>query len=101
MEKIDETFDVGAGGADLILKKFKKDSRRTILMKAGTIFFRDISLGCVVLNISTGGAGLVVDGEIALPYVFELAIDGEPYRRRCLVVWRIDRRLGVTFDYER
>ena len=85
---------------DLVLKKFKKDSRRTILMKAGTIFFRDISLGCVVLNLSTGGAGLVVDGEVALPFAFDLIIDGEPYRRRCLVVWRIDRRLGVAFDFD-
>lgn len=86
---------------DLVLKKFKKDSRRTILMKGGTIFFRDISLGCVVLNLSAGGAGLVVDGDAALPFAFDLIIDGEPFRRRCLVVWRIDRRVGVTFDLDR
>jgi hypothetical protein len=70
-------------------------------MKSGTIFFRDISIGCVVLNISNGGAGLVVDGEIALPFAFDLAIEGEPFRRHCQAVWRIDRRLGVTFDLER
>jgi hypothetical protein len=70
-------------------------------MKSGTIYFRDLSVGCLVLNISTGGAGLVVDGDIALPFTFDLAIDGEPARRHCLVVWRIDRRLGVTFEQER
>jgi hypothetical protein len=85
---------------DLVLKKFKKDGHRSILMKAGTIFFRDSSVGCVVLNISTGGAGLVVEGDIALPYAFDLAIEGDPSRRRCLAAWRIDRRIGVTFELE-
>lgn len=86
---------------DQALRKFKKDSRRTILMKAGTISFRDTSVGCLVLNISSAGAGLVVEGELPLPFAFDLTIDGIPGERRCLVVWRIERRLGVSFEFDR
>ncbi|MFB9264124.1 hypothetical protein ACFFWD_13225 [Bradyrhizobium erythrophlei] len=91
---------------DTILKRYKTDSQRTILMKTGAISFRDarlgwVSLGCVVLNISTSGAGLVVESDVEIPFAFDLAIETEPFRRHCFVVWRIDRRIGVTFDLDR
>jgi len=85
---------------DQALKRFKKDSRRTILMKPGTVSFKSNKLGCLVLNISSGGAGLVIESDVPLPFVFDLAIDGAPGRRRCLVVWRIERRVGVSFDFD-
>jgi hypothetical protein len=80
------------------IKRYKTDSQRTILMKHGTIFFRDTSVGCLVLNISTGGAGLAVESDVAIPLAFELEIESEPIRRRCVVAWRLERRLGVTFE---
>ena len=86
---------------DHALKRFKKESRRTILMKAGTVSFRDTHIGCLVLNISSCGAGLVIEGNVPLPFVFDLAIDGIPGRRRCLTVWRIERRIGVSFNPDR
>ncbi|WGR93794.1 hypothetical protein MTX20_04760 [Bradyrhizobium sp. ISRA435] len=46
-----------------ILRRHKADSQRIVLMKRGTIFFRDTSIGCLVLNISTGVAGLVVESD--------------------------------------
>jgi len=50
-------------------------------MKRGTIFFRNTSIGCLVLNISTGGAGLAVESDAALPFAFDLEIESEPIRR--------------------
>jgi hypothetical protein len=85
---------------DQALKRFKKDSRQTILMKPGTVSFKNNKLGCLVLNISNSGAGLVVESDVPLPFVFDLAIDGTPGRRRCLVVWRIERRVGVSFKFD-
>ena len=82
-------------------KRYKTDSQRTILMKRGTIFFRDTSIGCLVLNISTGGAGLALESDAALPYAFDLEIESEAMRRRCTMVWRLERRLGVTFEFDR
>lgn len=82
------------------IKRYKTDSQRTILMKRGTIFFRNSSVDCLVLNISTGGAGLALESDVAVPLAFELEIESEPIRRRCVVAWRLERRFGVTFEYE-
>ncbi|MGY3529554.1 MULTISPECIES: PilZ domain-containing protein [Bradyrhizobium] len=83
------------------IKRYKIDSQRTVLMKRGTIFFRNTSVGCLVLNISTGGAGLAVESDVALPFAFDLEIESEPIRRHCIQVWRLERRLGVTFEFDR
>jgi hypothetical protein len=85
---------------DQALTRFKKESRRTILMKAGTVSFRNTSVGCLVQNVSSCGAGLVIEGNVPLPFMFDLAIEGIPCQRRCLIVWRIERRLGVSFDFD-
>jgi hypothetical protein len=81
------------------MQSFKNDTERKMVLKAGKISFHDISIGCFVLNISNGGAGLVVESDTAIPYQFELEIDGERVRRRCVVIWRNDRQLGVSFDF--
>jgi hypothetical protein len=81
--------------------RYKTDSQRTILLKRGTIFFRNTSVGCLVLNISTGGAGLAVESDVTIPFAFDLEIESEPIRRHCIVAWRLERRLGVTFDSDR
>lgn len=83
------------------IKKYKTDSQRTILMKRGTLFFRDTSVGCLVLNISTAGAGLALESDVAIPFAFDLEIESEPIRRHCILVWRLERRLGVTFEFDR
>ncbi|MDH2380864.1 PilZ domain-containing protein [Bradyrhizobium sp. CER78] len=80
------------------LTRYKTDSRRIVLMKRGTICSGDTSIGCVVLNMSTGGAGLAVESDEPIPFAFELKIESEPIRRRCVVAWRLERRLGVTFE---
>jgi hypothetical protein len=81
--------------------RYKTDSQRTILLKRGTIFFRNTSVGCLVLNLSTGGAGIAVESDVAIPLAFELEIESEPIRRHCILVWRLQRRLGVTFEFDR
>jgi PilZ domain len=83
-----------------VLKNHKYDSRRRIVLKAGLISFQDTRIGCFVLNISAGGAGLVVESDAAIPFSFDLEIGDERIRRRCLVVWRNDRQIGVAFDLD-
>ncbi|MFN5715145.1 MAG: PilZ domain-containing protein [Bradyrhizobium sp.] len=83
------------------IRRYKTDSQRIALMKRGTIFFRNTSVECLVLNISTGGAGLAVESDAALPVAFDLEIESEPIRRHCILVWRLERRLGVTFEFDR
>jgi hypothetical protein len=82
-----------------VLKSHKYDSRRRIVLKAGVISFQDTRIECFVLNISTGGAGLVLESDAALPFSFDLEIGDENLQRRCIVVWRNDRQVGVAFDF--
>ena len=84
-----------------LLKAHPTDGPRKMVLKGGLIYYHDISLGCFVLNISTGGAGLVLDSDAPLPFTFDLEIDGERVRHHCRLVWRNDCHLGVSFDPER
>ncbi|MCC8981044.1 hypothetical protein H8A92_19840 [Bradyrhizobium sp. 10BB] len=70
-------------------------------MKRGAIFFGSTTVDCLVLNISTGGAGLAVESDAAIPFAFDLEIESEPIRRHCILVWRLERRLGVMFEFDR
>jgi hypothetical protein len=83
-----------------MLRAYRVDGPRKIFLKGGLISFQDTSVGCFVMNISTGGAGLLLDSDVAIPFAFELEIDGERVRRRCLVAWRNDCHLGVSFDLD-
>ena len=80
------------------LKNHKQDSRRKVVLKPGVISFQGERISCVVLNISTGGAGLVLEDDDAIPFAFDLQISGEHIRRSCLLVWRNDRHLGILFN---
>jgi hypothetical protein len=84
-----------------MVKAYHADGPRKIVLKSGVIHFLETSVGCFVLNIWTGGAGLVLDSDAPIPFSFELEIDGERIRRVCQVVWRSDCHLGVSFDPDR
>ena len=50
---------------------------------------------CNIVDYSAGGACLEICGQIELPDRFELLFGGT--RKRCRVVWKAGRRLGVSF----
>jgi hypothetical protein len=81
-----------------LLKGHPTDGPRKLVLRNGLIHFQQRSLGCFVLNKSTGGAGLVLDSDVLIPISFDLEIDGERLRHRCRMVWRTDCHLGVAFD---
>lgn len=91
------------GGWDMqnALKNYKYDGRRKTILKTGTISFQGTSIGCFVLNISVGGAGLIVESDVAIPFLFDLEIDEGRIHRRCVLVWRNDRQIGVSFEFDR
>ncbi len=78
---------------DSNLKGYKPDSARWPVLRNGVIFFKG--------NRSRGGAGLVLQNDVVLPLVFDLEIDGENMRRRCVAIWRDQCRIGVSFDIDR
>lgn len=56
---------------------------------------RDPAIDCKLIDISAGGACLDVDLRVTLPPRFELLHANT--RKRCRVVWRAGRRVGVSF----
>jgi PilZ domain len=66
------------------------------VLKAGSIEFGGGAIDCTVRNISDTGAALDVANQIGIPERFTLVTDGR--HLPCHVVWRRERRIGVTFD---
>jgi hypothetical protein len=66
------------------------------VLKAGTIEFGGGAIDCTVRNISATGAALDVTSPVGIPAQFTLVTDGS--QLPCHVVWRKEKRIGVTFD---
>ena len=71
--------------------------RRRVL-KSATIEFERSAFSCAVRNISEFGAALDVPSSFGIPDEFQLVIETNQVTRQCRVIWRKEKRLGVTFD---
>jgi hypothetical protein len=71
---------------------------RSRVLKAGAIEFGGTAIDCTVRNISATGAALEVNSPLWFPDRFTLAIASEQLRKPCHIVWRREKRIGVTFD---
>jgi len=67
------------------------------VLKAGTIEFGGGAIDCAVRNLSASGAALEVASPLGIPDQFNLIIAADHSSHRCRVVWRKDKRIGVTF----
>jgi hypothetical protein len=56
-----------------------------------------ISGDCAIRDLSESGACLVLITPVAISDTFELAMYDATIKRRCRVVWRAGRRVGVAF----
>ena len=72
-------------------------SPRHRVLKAGTIEFGGGAIDCTVRNLSASGAALEVVSPLGIPDRFDLVIIAEQLHRPCRVVWRKERRIGVSF----
>jgi len=71
--------------------------RRRVL-KAGSIQFGGGTIDCTVRNLSETGAALEVVTPLYIPDRFTLFVQTDQLKRACRVVWRKERRMGVTFE---
>jgi hypothetical protein len=72
--------------------------RRRVL-KAGSIGLGSGgAIDCTVRNISETGAALEVATPLYIPDRFTLFVQADQLKRACRVVWRKERRMGVTFE---
>jgi hypothetical protein len=70
--------------------------RRKVIRGGRTYWPNGDSAECTVHNYSETGAKLELIGHA--PNAFDLAVDGDPLRRSCLVVWRKASFVGVKFQ---
>jgi len=68
------------------------------MFKAGIIEFGGGSIDCTVKNLSDTGAALEVLSPLYVPERFTLVVPTDQLKRRCHVVWRKQRRIGIAFD---
>jgi hypothetical protein len=76
-----------------------RKSRRINLSQHGILFAEGKMIGtCDVLDVSSGGARLVMNSSIELPseFILSLARLGRVYRN-CQLVWRSEIQAGVRF----
>ena len=71
---------------------------RRRMFKAGTIEFGGGGIDCTVKNLSDTGAALEVLSPLYVPDRFTLLVPTDQFKRRCHIVWRKERRIGIAFD---
>jgi len=72
-------------------------SPRHRVLKAGTIEFGGGAIDCTIRNLSENGAALEVASPVGIPDQFDLVVPAEHLHRRCRVIWRKQKRIGVAF----
>ena len=70
--------------------------RRRVL-KIGSIVVGGGAIDCTVRNLSRAGAALEVASPIGIPDTFTLIVPSEGIREDCKVVWRKEKRIGISF----
>ena len=79
-----------------VMVEYRKHPRHRTLKGGKIIFNRRLTvMDCIIRNMSAGGACLEVAAPAALPKRFVL-LHGKT-KKSCLVVWKVGRRLGVSF----
>jgi PilZ domain len=78
------------------MKQERKSPRKRVL-KTGLIEVGGGTFDCAVRNLSETGAALEVFTPLYIPDRFTLSVPSEQIKRRCHVVWRKERRIGVAF----
>ena len=80
----------------------KRKHQRKLTLKTGNINF--VSSGnerdCAIVDISDGGACLMVENGREIPDSFDLTIGRDGLTRACKVAWRNGHKIGVSFEGE-
>jgi hypothetical protein len=75
----------------------RQSVREPVRLKAAILLAPRKTIACEALDLSPGGAKLLVPAHCMLPAEFELLVPARNLRSHVTSVWRIDDRLGVRF----
>ena len=78
----------------------RRHSQRARTLRAGKILFntKRSVIDCMVRNISTDGACLLLPSVVGIPSAFDLLIEGEAASRSCKMIWHAQNRIGIEFS---
>ena len=76
----------------------RRNAPRRRVLKTGLIELADTTIECTVRDLSGTGAALEVVTPLYIPDRFTLFIPSEQSKRKCRIVWRKGKRIGVTFS---
>jgi hypothetical protein len=74
-----------------------RKATRSRVMDLGLIRFGEMSVGCVIRNLTDEGAALDVGPQSDIPDRFSLFVMSRKKIYSCNIVWREKRRIGVSF----
>lgn len=79
----------------------KRRCVRKVILRSGRITYydRQISVRCVIADVSQGGARLIAGLSHLVPSRFDLTVDGLGLEMQCEVVWRRGNEVGVKFSH--
>jgi len=77
--------------------QFQREVRRSRSIQARLIQDGCADRPCVVSDVSSNGAKIIVSGEAAIPTRFELVFDIAGTRRICELIWWHGKTAGVKF----
>lgn len=77
----------------------RRAARRTDAFRIGAISFAELSapIDCLVWDQSESGAQIELESIAGVPDHFILLMTAYARPRACAVIWRKDRKLGVSF----
>jgi len=75
----------------------KRRAARREVKRAARISFAKKSMTCMVRNVSATGAAIEAANLEQIPDSFKLVLEMETAARRCAVVWRKKKQIGVEF----
>ncbi|MDC7784548.1 PilZ domain-containing protein [Rhodoplanes sp. TEM] len=86
-----------ASGAAVATGREQRRARRYLTLATAKIAIPGDAIDCAVLNVSAGGACLLVCDVAAVPDAFDLLVDPGRIKVRCTIAWRGRHHVGVSF----
>jgi hypothetical protein len=79
----------------------RRKDPRSLTLKTGTIRVPGgmSTVACAILDISDGGARILVPIDAEVPATFALAADRSDLNVLCKLEWRFGTRIGVSFHH--
>ena len=79
----------------------ERSAPRHRVLKGGQIRFGQSAIDCVIRDLSATGARIKINSPLWYPDAFTLVLTADGTARKCRVVWRGDREIGLAFEDDR